>query len=264
MTNNYQGFVSSDKVYVRDYKRDDGTAVSSYYRAKPGFGITNPNVGINSNVTLQGGISYDDIQSTIPWNTPLSMMNSPYLFGQGGILTEINNRMNSRYQDAADLMNFSIWGTKNMPQSNYHKVIDSSFNDKLSSEFDVDIPKGWNGVVFSNDSSIATNIANNPEFIGAVGQQMAQGLKNKKFDITFSPGNDPNLFRSIHNATVLNPHIDNQGNFNAIVYDKYDFDWIKGNAYQNPIVGTNNAAYVLQQLNRLENYYVLIPVKIKL
>lgn len=63
--------------------------------------------------------------------------------------------------------------------------------------------------------------------------------------------------------TVLNPKIEN-GYVTGIVYDKYNFDAIY--KYDKDYAGTfyNNGAKGLQMAGRLKNYFIFIPIKIKL
>lgn len=54
-------------------------------------------------------------------------------------------------------------------------------------------------------------------------------------------------------------------NFSEILYDKYDFDLLlKTYMDQNKIKNTfiNNLAYYLQGTNILNNYYLIVPIKI--
>ncbi len=82
--------------------------------------------------------------------------------------------------------------------------------------------------------------------------------------ITFDKNKDRDWFGSIHDATVLYPHIDKNGNFSAIIYDKYDFKLEKIQRYKaDPIfTTTNNLAFFLQLLKEIKNYYILIDIKV--
>ena len=73
---------------------------------------------------------------------------------------------------------------------------------------------------------------------------------------------DRNLHYSIGHGTILNPYIDNQGYFNGVLYDIYDFDLMKdySNLY---LAGINNIAYSLQKTSQIDKYYVLVPIRYK-
>ena len=74
---------------------------------------------------------------------------------------------------------------------------------------------------------------------------------------------DRNLHYSIGNGTILNPYVDNQGYFNGVLYDIYDFNWT-WNIKNLDLFKINNSAYFLQLVNGLEKYYILVPIRFKL
>ena len=60
--------------------------------------------------------------------------------------------------------------------------------------------------------------------------------------------------------TILNPRIEN-GEFKGILFDKYDYKWLSKEELPNlETRKLNNSAYTLQTINKLTNYYVIIPV----
>ena len=64
--------------------------------------------------------------------------------------------------------------------------------------------------------------------------------------------------------TILNPRIEN-GEFKGILFDKYDYKWLSKEELPNlETRKLNNSAYTLQTINKLTNYYVIIPVQFKL
>lgn len=81
---------------------------------------------------------------------------------------------------------------------------------------------------------------------------------------------DRNLHYSIGHGTILNPYVDNQGYFNGVLYDIYDFDFIDfdfsdwENIKNSKTTAINNIAYGLQKANQIDKYYVLVPIKFKL
>lgn len=69
---------------------------------------------------------------------------------------------------------------------------------------------------------------------------------------------------SIGHGTILNPYVDNQGYFNGILYDIYDFNWMKfdfsdwKNIKNNKTTAINNIAYGLQKTSQIDKYYILV------
>ena len=64
--------------------------------------------------------------------------------------------------------------------------------------------------------------------------------------------------------TILNPRIEN-GEFKRVLFDKYDYKWLSKEELPNAETRKlNNSAYTLQTINKLINYYVIIPVQFKL
>ena len=98
-----------------------------------------------------------------------------------------------------------------------------------------------------------------------------EGGKSKSdFAVKFK--NDSNLMKSLHNATVFQPKIEN-GYFTGYVYDLYDFKYLiygyYGNIYKKqkfyaPLTIANNSAKALQDLNVIRKYNIVVPIKIKL
>ena len=91
-----------------------------------------------------------------------------------------------------------------------------------------------------------------------------EGGKSKSdFAVEFK--NDSNLMKSLHNATVFQPKIEN-GYFTGYVYDLYDFKYEpllkKGNV--SGLILANNIATGLQDMSVLRNYNIVVPIRIKL
>lgn len=64
---------------------------------------------------------------------------------------------------------------------------------------------------------------------------------------------------------IANPRIDKDGNFRAVLFDKYDFDLhIKEYANNPKITSCNNFMAIAQNTPYVKNYYVIIPIKFKL
>ena len=69
-----------------------------------------------------------------------------------------------------------------------------------------------------------------------------------------------NLARSILHATIFNPQVSN-GYFTGYLYDLYDF---KLQVFADKLItAANTGAVLLQMVNQLKNYNIIIPIKIK-
>lgn len=77
---------------------------------------------------------------------------------------------------------------------------------------------------------------------------------------------DRNLAYAIGHFTVLNPHVDKNGKFTGLLYDKYDFEPMKYNTNYTNNVTTffNNEAVKLHNDGQLEYYYILAPIKFQM
>ena len=66
--------------------------------------------------------------------------------------------------------------------------------------------------------------------------------------------------------TVINPKIEN-GYITGIGYDKYDYEAMYGKKFAHvskEAKSLNNKAKFLQSTSKLKNYYVLVPIKVKI
>ena len=89
-------------------------------------------------------------------------------------------------------------------------------------------------------------------------------FKSDKLEIEFK--NDQNLQYSFGHMTILNPKIED-GYVTGVGYDKYDFEAMYGKRFKNVPKKTknlNNSAYALQSSGHLKNYYLLVPLKVKI
>ena len=122
----------------------------------------------------------------------------------------------------------------------------------------------WYGVAFANDSDMSRKLSTSPQLQKQVRSSFDSNRNVFKTDkIGIELNQDRNLHYSIGHGTILNPYVDNQGYFNGVLYDIYDFDLMKD--YSNPyLAGINNFAYGLQKVNQIDKYYVLVPIKFKL
>lgn len=183
----------------------------------------------------------------------------------------INQILNQNAKDAADLMQISLYGPENLEPTSDYTPINKDFNAKMNEALgitgtNIEIPKDWNGVVFDKDSHLAQSL-NNSEQLKDIFSDVFKNnkIENNKFSFRLDSKYEPNLFKSIHGGTIINPKIEN-GYFTGILYDKYDFDllldeYMDKNKIKNTVI--NNLAYYLQGTNILNNYYLIVPIKIK-
>ena len=85
-----------------------------------------------------------------------------------------------------------------------------------------------------------------------------------KLEIEFN--DDENLKYSFGYMTLLEPKIE-KGYIIGTGFDKYNYEAIYGKKFNNVSKETkslNNKARILQATSKLKNYYVLVPVKIKI
>ena len=89
-------------------------------------------------------------------------------------------------------------------------------------------------------------------------------FKSDKLMIEFK--NDENLNYSFGHMTILNPKI-KDGYVVGTAFDLYDFDAMYGEKFEDVSQRTkdlNNRAYTLQTLGQLKNYYIFVPIKVKI
>lgn len=154
----------------------------------------------------------------------------------------------------------------NTPNSMLINTISEITDTKLRAFIQGSVQKVLNrqncrGVVYTPESEVAKKVQNSKEFKEIIYRNKNELLKNqviKLKPITFY--NDIDLKNAIHNATIYKAWLDKDGNLNAVVYDIYDFDKFKN---RNDVVAQiNNQMENWQENNNIENYFVLIFVKI--
>ncbi|MBR2524926.1 hypothetical protein IKE67_00520 [bacterium] len=244
---------SENVVYVKAYKKDDGTNVKAHYRSKPDNKLTN-------------NLSYI---ANVPQENTAEKSNSEIRTK----LMRINEEKNKDNPDAKELMRISIVGAKNISKNDKYTVIPSSktksINNalRINNSLSLKINNKWSGVRFAEDSRLSKNLSNSPQLQKQV-RNYCQKHKNidNNAQIGIELTEDKNLHYSIGHGTILNPSIDKNGNFNGLLFDKYDFDlMIKelfSKNYKTAVI--NDFAYGLQEVEAIENYYLLIPIKFKL
>ncbi|MBE7703782.1 MAG: hypothetical protein E7Z89_07020 [Cyanobacteria bacterium SIG28] len=179
-------------------------------------------------------------------------------------LIDYNNEKNKQYKDARDCMNIALIGPENIQNTNDYKVISDDNIDIISSKIGYKVPKDLKTVEYSSESSLAKSLENSEEFRNQIKDWVNLPSIKKSKHMPFTISKDQNLARSLHNATLLNPKIEKDC-VKGYVYDLYDYRYQSIKDFNdNNIWFANTGAYVLQQFDKLKNYYILVPVKVKL
>ena len=174
----------------------------------------------------------------------------------------INDSMNQNRPDAKKFMDIALAFPDTYAQTPEYMVIPKKFNKAVSKHLNVDIPNNWNGIVFEDDSPTSQNLSNSPQ----LQQQVVSLYRNGKFlsdKIPIELNQDRNLHYSVGHGTILRPQIDQNGYFKGILFDWYDFDWLPINRENLQTNIINDAAFILQKIKLLKNYYTFIPIKFK-
>ncbi len=238
---------SENVVYVKAYTKVDGTHVKAHYRSKPDKLLTD-NLSYNSKNQLKQ-----------------SEFKSPLL--------DFNANINRTRPDTKELMDISILGLNNAFKNDKYTIIPSdktkSINNalRINNSLSLKIDNKWGGVRFAEDSRLSKNLSNSSQLQRQV-KNYCQKHKNidNNDQIGIELTEDSNLHLSIGHGTILNPTIDKSGNFSGLLFDKYDFEFMKEefNSKNFKTAIYNNFAYGLQETNVIKNYYLLIPIKFEL
>lgn len=177
----------------------------------------------------------------------------------------INDYLNRNRKDARDFMDIGLKGPKNVPNTKEWMFISSRLTPKVNGALGLkgnqQIPFYWDGFVFSEDSSVAKSIVESKEFKDYI----YSFSNNKPVSPSLNFTSTKNLHYSIGHGTIINPKIDIQGNFTGVLFDKYDYDLLIDDYLNNPeVITLNNLAWGLQLTKNIKNFYILIPIKLKL
>ena len=229
------------------------------------------NIAANNPINSQPGIERN---TPAQYKTNLNSMNfapypSPYInsYTQPDVikinpLRFINDTMNQDRPDAKKFMDMALAFPDAYSRTPEYMIIPKKFNKAVSKHLNVDIPRDWNGVAFEDNSPTSQNLSNSSQ----LQQQVVSLYRNGKFlsdKIPIELNQDKNLHYSVGHGTIIRPNVDKNGYFKGILFDWYDFDWLpidRQNLQTNII---NDAAFILQKIKMLKNYYILIPIKFK-
>lgn len=129
-----------------------------------------------------------------------------------------------------------------------NNTLSHQISNKLQSQFGI---KDAKGLVFYPNSELATKMSNSSEiknFLDKNRDLLDKGYTIKNSSVSFNANKD--LFYGIHNADILNAKINQNGDFQAIVLDTYDFN--KNST--NPLV---QMARSVQDAKKLTPYYTI-------
>lgn len=184
-------------------------------------------------------------------------------------LHKFNYDKNIERPEARLLIDLSIDKFKTVKDNSQFIVLQPSNNAKITQQYNLNTPglaidPKWYGVAFANDSDMSRELSTSPQLQKQVRSSFDSNRNVFKTDkIGIELNQDRNLHYSIGHGTILNPYIDNQGYFNGVLYDIYDFNWT-WNIKNLDLFKINNSAYFLQLVNGLDKYYILVPIRFKL
>ena len=229
------------------------------------------NIAANNPINSQPGIERN---TPAQYKTNLNSMNfapypSPYInsYTQPDVikinpLRFINDTMNQDRPDAKKFMDMALAFPDAYSRTPEYMIIPKKFNKAVSKHLNVDIPRDWNGVAFEDNSPTSQNLSNSSQ----LQQQVVSLYRNGKFlsdKIPIELNQDKNLHYSVGHGTIIRPNVDKNGYFKGILFDWYDFDWLPINRENLQTNIINDAAFILQKIKMLKNYYILIPIKFK-
>ena len=194
-------------------------------------------------------------------------------------LARFNAEKNANRPDARELMNIALSGFENLPEHPEFNVFQPEAVEYVNNQLNIQnskglsIPKDWHGVIYDKNSGFSKRLSNSPELrtqimskydkktkrftTNQIGIGFSEDFTTNQIGIGFSE--DKNLNYSIGHGTILNPRIEN-GKFKGILFDKNDYKWLSKEELPNlETRNLNNSAYALQTINKLTNYYVIIP-----
>ena len=184
-------------------------------------------------------------------------------------LHKFNYDKNIKRPEARLLMDLSIDKFKTVKDNSQFIVLQPENNAKITQQYNLNTPglaidPKWYGVAFANDSDMSRELSTSPQLQKQVRSSFDSNRNVFKTDkIGIELNQDRNLHYSIGHGTILNPYVDNQGYFNGVLYDIYDFNWT-WDVRNLDLFKINNSAYFLQLVNGLDKYYILVPIRFKL
>jgi hypothetical protein len=274
---------SDNVVHVESYTRSDGTEVKAHWRSKPNSGSSNnekslPSKENNEDGTSTGGAARID-RDKEPKNIEDLPKNNDEFFEKErnnpqSWLMRKNAEKNVNNPDAKLFMDIALVNPKNVQSTQDYQFVSSENVKKLNERYNLtgnkEIPNHYDGFEFSADSPTAKALNSSEELKNEIFNETKNynpqtgTFKSDKLEIEFK--NDKNLQYSFGHMTILNPKL-KDGFVTGMGYDTYDFDAMYGKNFKNVSKETknlNNSAYALQSSGHLNNYYILVPLKVKI
>ena len=158
-------------------------------------------------------------------------------------------------------MNIAIIGVDNIDDSTELSILADTEVYSLSRKIGYNLFNGNKTVKFKKDSTIVKAIEFSENMHMCIEKWLNTPNSVQPSEIPVKLNDDNNLFRSINNATILKPHVEGDY-FCGYLFDIYDFkfQWFK----DAEMMKANTGAVILQTLKQIENYNIIVPIKIKL
>ncbi len=173
----------------------------------------------------------------------------------------INNKLNTNYKDAMQCMNIALIEPENIENNSDFKILTDKELGTMSNKMHFDIPDNVKTVQYSSNSSLAKSVQESKSFQDAVRVWVSTSPEQRPNKILLELNDNENLARSILHATIFQPRIEN-GYFKGYLYDLYDFklQWLESGFK----TFVNTSAVLLQEIKKLKNYNIIIPIEYKL
>ena len=274
---------SENVVHVEAYTREDGTEVKAHWRSKPGYGSSNNETTKlskenDNNGTSTGGAARIERKKEEVAINKLPKNNDEFFEKERNkpqsVLMRINAEKNANNPDAKLLMDIALVHPKNVPSTQDYQYLTKEegqiFNKKYDLTGNKEIPSDYDGFKFSKDSPTAQALNNSEELKKEIFNESKNynpesgTFKSDMLEIEFK--NDKNLQYSFGRMTILDPQIED-GYVTGTGFDMYNFEKMSEENFKDApkeIRDLNNKAYYLQETNFLKNYYLFIPLKMKL
>ena len=250
--------------------------------------------------TLFGGISEDyNLPSTITQNKAIDDVNkyplsNIYIDDKGNIIAcgdkrekyeetffvkpfkklirSANNFLNKKYPFAKDAFDISTKTQENLKNTNEYVVANAKDKEVLASK-NIAFNNDKKTLIFTPQSLAVQAVKESKDFRNVLkkwfdGETLDGQVRPQKFSVILA--DNPNIFRSIHGATVRNVRDNGDGTVSCELTDFYDFayddyynykkNYGKYNYNAIKISIANETAIFLQWLHLLKNYNIVIPI----
>lgn len=230
---------NDDVVYVHEYLRGDGTVVKAHYRSKPD-GIEANNYGYNKDKITAG-------EALIYGASRLAQRALP--LADANLQDGLRDFIRAKKDNNAHIIN------------SRSEISDKGLN-KLMDE--IGIPKTSKGVIYDSDSRFSKQLWHSKEIQEFYKNNFGKLLNKKENyseEIEFKKGfrrlEQMDNHLAIQHCKIYNPHITNDGYFNGIIVDLYDFMYRDKSTPFDVAIDLNNWGYSMQKKGYLQNYFVM-------